>query len=186
MRKFRQMNEGFDYVFEGETVDEQVTRLKEWGQTNQCLVPIVRIGVGAEKPEWGLPEGMPETTKIEEDTPDGLGATSIQMEWRRIKQFTDPNSNMKNLPTWKQEMNWLQILEGVHPEEAKILTSVKDGAYLDYTRSQKNSWHPWELPNITNPRKLEKPERKRKYNGRFDQTINPYFENLFRQSDKQA
>ncbi len=43
MRKFRQMNEGFDYVFEGETVDEQVTRLKEWGQNNQCLVPVVRL-----------------------------------------------------------------------------------------------------------------------------------------------
>ena len=56
MRKFRQMNEGFDYVFEGENLGEQVTRLKEWGQSNQTLVPIVRIGVGAEKPDWGLPK----------------------------------------------------------------------------------------------------------------------------------
>ena len=30
MRKFRQMNVGFDFVFEGETLDEQVTRLKQW------------------------------------------------------------------------------------------------------------------------------------------------------------
>ena len=86
------MNEGFTYVFEGENLDEQVTRQKQWGQTNQCLVPVVRIGVGAEKPEWDLPDGMPETTKLEEDTPDGLGATSIQMEWRRIcLLYTSPS-----------------------------------------------------------------------------------------------
>lgn len=161
MRKFRQMNEGFDYVFEGETVDEQVTRLKEWGQTNQCLVPIVRIGVGAEKPEWGLPEGMPETTKIEEDTPDGLGATSIQMEWRRIKQFTDPNSNMKNLPTWKQEMNWLQILEGVHPEEAKILTAVKDGTLLGLYPKLEKLMEPLGITEYNKPKKTRKTRKKK-------------------------
>ena len=155
MQKFRQMNEGFNFVFEVDTIDEQVTRLKQWGQTNQTLVPIVRLGIGADKADWGLPDGMPETTKLEEGTPDGLGATSIQLEWRRIKQFTDPNSNMKNLPPWKQEMNWLQILEGIHPEEAKVLTAVKDGKLLElYPKLQKLM----ELLGIT---EYNKPKKKR-------------------------
>ena len=79
-------------------------------------MPLVRIGVGAEKPDWRLPEGQPETAKIDDNTPDGMGQTTIQLEWRRVKQFFDPASNMNNLPDWKREMNWMQILEGVHPQ----------------------------------------------------------------------
>lgn len=130
-RKFRQANEGFDWVFQAETKEEQVVRLKEWASSNQTVVPLVRIGVGAEKIEWGLPEGMPESVKLDKDMPDGMGDTSIQMEWRRIKTFMNPEGNLRNLPTWKQEMNWLQILEGLHHKEAVVLTAVKDGTLLN-------------------------------------------------------
>jgi len=129
-RKFRQFNEAMEWVFEAKKKDEQIARLKEVASTNQTVVPLVRIGVGAEKPDWGLPEGMPETTKLQEDLPEGMGDTTIQMEWRRINTFLDPNNNLRNLPPWKQEMNWMQILEGLHPTEAKILTAVKDGKLL--------------------------------------------------------
>jgi hypothetical protein len=130
-RKFRQFNDALDWVFEATKKDEQITRLKEWASTNQTVVPLVRIGVGAEKPNWGLPEGMPETAKLQDDLPEGMGETTIQIEWRRINTFLDPNSNLRNLPPWKQEMNWMQILEGLHPSEAKILTAVKDGVLLE-------------------------------------------------------
>jgi hypothetical protein len=129
-RKFRQANEGFDWVFEVKGKDEQIARLKEWASTNQTVVPLVRIGVGAEKVEWGLPEGMPETVKLEKDLPEGMGDTTIQMEWRRINTFMNPEGNLRNLPTWKQEMNWLQIIEGLHYKEAAVLTAVKDGTLL--------------------------------------------------------
>ena len=130
-RKFRQANEGFDWVFQAETVEEQVKRLKEWGSTNQTVVPVVRYGVGAEKVEWGLPEGMPETVKLEKDIPVGMGETTIQIEWRRINTFLDPKGNLRNLPTWKQEMNWVQVLEGLHYKEAEVLTAMKDGTLLE-------------------------------------------------------
>ena len=130
-RKFRQVNEGFDWVFQAETVEEQVKRLKEWGSTNQTVVPVVRYGVGAEKVEWGLPEGMPETVKLEKDIPVGMGETTIQIEWRRINTFLDPKGNLRNLPTWKQEMNWVQVLEGLHYKEAEVLTAMKDGTLLE-------------------------------------------------------
>ena len=130
MKKFRQTNEGFEWVFEAKTVDDQIARLKEWAAGNQTIVPVVRYGVGAEKIDWGLPEGMPENVKLDKDIPDGMGDTTIQMEWRRIKTFLDPNGNLRNLPKWKQEMNWLQILEGLHHKEAEGLTQVKDGTLL--------------------------------------------------------
>tara|TARA_B100000029_G_scaffold505973_1_gene587836 strand:- start:432 stop:986 length:555 start_codon:yes stop_codon:yes gene_type:complete len=129
-QKFRQVNEGLDWVFQGKGKKEQIDRLKELAANNQTIVPLVRWGVGAEIIDWGLPEGMPDGNKIQDDIPDGMGETTILLEWRRIKSFTDPESNMKNLPQWKQEMSWLQILEGVHHKEADLLTHVKDRALI--------------------------------------------------------
>ena len=129
--RFRQINEGFEWVFKGENAEEQVQRLKQWASTNQAIVPVVRHGVGAEKADWGVPDGMPTTVKFEDDTPEGLGATSISLEWRRISGFITANSNIKNLKQAQREMVWVQILEGVHPVEAKILTHVKDGTLLE-------------------------------------------------------
>ena len=130
INNFRQINEGFKWVFEEKKPDDQVSRLKQWAAKNQAVVPIVRMGVGAEKPDWGLPEGMPETTKIQDDIPEGMGESTLTIEWRRVKQFIDPNSNMNNLPTWKREQQWVNILEGIISSEAKILTAVKDGTLL--------------------------------------------------------
>lgn len=129
--KFRQANEGFDWVFKAEGVDEQIKRLKQWASNNQTVVPMVRIGVGAEKPDWGLPEGTPETLKLDKDLPDGMGDTTIQMEWRRISAFITPGGNMQKLVEWKREMNWLQILEGLHWKESNVLTAIKDGKLLE-------------------------------------------------------
>jgi len=130
MRKFRQLDEALDWVVEAKTGEGIAERLKEWAASNQLAVTVVRLGVGAEKLEWNLPEGMPSTTKLEEDIPGGMGETTINLEWRRIKQFFDPQSNMNKLPDWKREINWVQILEGLHHKEAKLLTAIKDGKLL--------------------------------------------------------
>tara|TARA_Y100000768_G_scaffold387714_1_gene379968 strand:- start:16 stop:549 length:534 start_codon:yes stop_codon:yes gene_type:complete len=130
MAKFRQVDEGLNWVFEARGKKKQIERLKELAASNQTIVPLVRLGVGAEQPDWGLPEGMPDATKIEDDIPEGMGDTTITLEWRRIKQFTDSTANIKNLPAWKQEMNWMSILEGMHHKEAELLTHVKDGQLL--------------------------------------------------------
>jgi hypothetical protein len=127
---FRQVNEGFKWVFDAAKPEEQVQRLKTWASKNQTIVPMVRLGVGAEKADWRLPEGMPASAKIQEDIPEGMGETTLMLEWRRVKQFIDPNSNMNNLPDWKREQQWVNILEAIQHEEAKILTAVKDGELL--------------------------------------------------------
>lgn len=123
--KFRQVNEAFDWVFEAPKKD-QVERLKTIASKNQTIVPFTRWGVGAEDIDWKLPEGIPDATKIKEDIPDDMGESTLTLEFRRIKSFTDPTSNMANLPDWKREMNWMSIIEGVHHKEAEFLTAVKD------------------------------------------------------------
>lgn len=128
---FRQIDEGFEWVFKAESKEDVVKRLKEWGAKCQVLVPIVRIGVGAEKPNWDLPEGMPEGIKLQEDLPAGMSDTTLQLEWRRVRQFIDPNSNMSNLIAWKREQQWINLLQGIHHTEAKLLTAVKDGKLLE-------------------------------------------------------
>ena len=130
MKKFRQINEAFEYVIKGTDKADRLARLKECGSGNQLIVPIFRMGVGAEKYDFGVPEGVPETVKFDKDIPEGMGQTTMTLEWRRIRQFFTPGSNLKNLPAWKQEANWLQILEGLHMSEAKILTHIKDGTLL--------------------------------------------------------
>ena len=82
--KSRQLNEAFDWVFEAPKKD-QVERLKTIAKKNQTVVPFVRWGVGAEKVDWGLPEGMPETTKIKDDIPDGMGESTLTIEFRSAK-----------------------------------------------------------------------------------------------------
>ena len=160
--KFRQADEGFDWVLKGESVDEQVSRLKQWAGTNQTLVPLVRIGVGAEKVEWNLPEGQPETVKLKEDIPEGMGETTIQLEWRRVSQFFTENSNMNKLKDWKRETQWLQILEGVHHKEAKILTAVKDGTLLEMYPALEKLLSPLGITEYNKPSKTKKKAPRKK------------------------
>ena len=128
--KFRQVNEAFDWVFDAPK-KEQVARLKLVASKNQTIVPFVRWGVGAETIDWRLPEGIPEATKLKDDLPDDMGESTLTLEFRRIKSFTDPSSNMANLPEWKREMNWMSIIEGVHHKEATFLTAIKDVQLLN-------------------------------------------------------
>jgi hypothetical protein len=130
-RRFRQVDEGFKWVCEGKTAQETIDRLKEFAAGNQCVVPIVRIGVGAEKPAWDLAEGAPDLTKLETDIPEGMGRTTLTLEWRRITQFYTAGSNMNNLTGWKREQQWVNTLEAIHHGEATLLTAVKDGKLLE-------------------------------------------------------
>lgn len=159
--RFRQIDEGFDYVFKGDTTEEQVKRLKLLASRSQCYVPLVRMGVGAEEAEWGVPEGMPDTIKIQEDIPVGMGETTIQIEWRRIKQFTDPNSNMRKLPPWKQEMQWLGLLESLQAKEAHLLTAVKDKRLLTMYPKLENLMEPLGITDYVKPKKKRAPRKKK-------------------------
>jgi hypothetical protein len=82
------------------------------------------------------------------------------MEWRRINSFLDPNGNLRNLPKWKQEMNWVQILEGLHYKEADVLTSIKDGKLLELYPKLEKLMKPLGIEEYNKPDK-KKPRKKK-------------------------
>ena len=73
--KFRQLDEAFDWAIKGDGVEEQVHRLKVLAKSNQTVIPVFRIGVGAEKHDWGIPEGIPDVAKIKPNPID------TQLHW---------------------------------------------------------------------------------------------------------
>ena len=161
MKKFRQIDEGLTWVLEAKSVDDQVGRLKDWASSTQCLVPVVRIGVGAEKVDFGIPEGMPATVKIKEDIPEGMGNTTINLEWRRISGFINPNAPIHNISQAKRESVWVQILEGLHHAEAKVLTAVKDGKLLDIYPTLEKMLPTLGITEYNKPKAKRKPKAKK-------------------------
>ncbi len=158
--KFRQINEAFDWVLKGDNKEDRTQRLILIARHNQVIVPVVKLGVGADKHDWKLPEGRPEKAKIQDDIPDGMGESTLTLEWRRIKGFIEEGSNMNNLPDWKREMVWLQILEGVHHKEADILTAMKDNTLLQIYPKLEELLPGIGITEYTKPKKKRAPKKK--------------------------
>ena len=88
-------------------------------------VPLRQVLKGAFDPKikWDLPEGVPPFKR--NDAPAGTEHTSLFSEARRLWHFVkdaDPN-----LTKAKREMMFIQLLEGLHKDEAELVCLVKDG-----------------------------------------------------------
>jgi hypothetical protein len=70
---------------------------------------------------WELPEGTPPYQ--ENDAPAGTEHTTLYTEAKRLHYFIK-GANV--LPKSKREMMFIQMLEGLHAEEAKLLINVKE------------------------------------------------------------
>ena len=86
--------------------------------------PLKMILKGAFDPkiEWDLPEGTP--PYIENDVPAGTEHTLLQNEAKRLWHFVkgaDPATNKL-----QKETMFIQMLEGLHKDEAKVLLDVKN------------------------------------------------------------
>lgn len=69
--------------------------------------------------KWILPEGNPPYK--EDSAPIGMSATNLLMELRRLYVFC-----REDLSPLKREQLFINLLEGVHPSEAKMLLAIKD------------------------------------------------------------
>ena len=69
-----------------------------------------------------LPEG-PVPYK-ENEVPVGTDHTSLRREWKNLYHFLKGGND--TLSTMRRETMFIQMLEGLHPEEAKIICLVKD------------------------------------------------------------
>jgi hypothetical protein len=69
-----------------------------------------------------LPEG--DVPYKENEVPIGTDHTSLRREWKHLYNFVKGGND--NLSAIRRDTMFVQILEGLHPEEAKILCLVKD------------------------------------------------------------
>ena len=124
------LNEKLDYIAVGETLQDQIERAREVAKVDITFGPLMRMAVIKEERLDGLPAGMPETYKPETDIPDGMGNTNARQEFRRIKNYM-VNGPMQQVPKHKRELNWIQMLEGMHWKEANVLVHIKDQTLLN-------------------------------------------------------
>ena len=74
------------------------------------------------KIEWDLPEGTP--PYIENEAPAGTEHTFLEVEARRLYNFAKGGNNTIN--KIRKETLFIQMLEGLHASEAKVLIDVKN------------------------------------------------------------
>ena len=70
-----------------------------------------------------LPEG--EVPFNKNDVPVGTDHTSLRREYRQLYHFVKGGNDQ--LSSLRRESMFIQLLEGLHPEEADIICLVKDG-----------------------------------------------------------
>ena len=75
------------------------------------------------KIKWSLPEG--EVPFKRNEAPAGTEHTRLATESKKLWHFIKGAD--KTTPQHKKETMFIQMLEGLHPQEADILTLVKDG-----------------------------------------------------------
>ena len=71
---------------------------------------------------WELPEGTP--PYIENEAPAGTEHTFLEVEARRLYNFAKGGNNTIN--KIRKETLFIQMLEGLHASEAKVLIDVKN------------------------------------------------------------
>ena len=87
-------------------------------------VPLRQVLKGAFDPsiEWDLPEGTPPYK--ENDAPAGTEHTSLYQEAKRLWHFVKGAD--EKLSKTRKEVMFIQMLEGLQADEAKLLVNVKE------------------------------------------------------------
>ena len=74
------------------------------------------------KVKWALPYG--EVPFIPNDAPEGTEHNVLSYEARKLYHYIEGGNNQ--LTQNKREMMFVQLLEGLHPDEAEIIVAAKD------------------------------------------------------------
>mgnify|MGYP003350843361 CR=1 FL=1 len=84
-----------------------------------CALPILLEDAFLPDRKFDLPEGDPPFKP--DDGPLGMSPANFFQEVRKFYIF-----RRKDLPKIRREQLFIQMLEGLHPSEAKVLIAVKD------------------------------------------------------------
>ena len=112
-------SEILDKVHKAKTKDQKVSILK---QNNSEGLRMVLKSSFDPKILWAIPEG--EVPYRANDVPAGTEHTVLAMESKKLWHFIKGAD--KGTPQHKKETMFIQMLEGLHDSEAKLLIAAKD------------------------------------------------------------
>ena len=113
------LNEILDYVESQKTKAKKVQALQEYRDDSLTAVLIWNFD---DRVQSAIPEGQ--VPYKENEVPVGTDHTSLRREWKNLFHFIKGGND--ELSSLRRETMFIQMLEGLHPEEAKIICLVKD------------------------------------------------------------
>lgn len=109
--------EVLERVAKAKTKQERVNILK----THDCIsLRDVLRGTFDEAIQWNLPEGEPPYTPNKPESPP----STLHRQHRNFKYFVKGLRESENLNKIKRERMFIEVLESVHPEDAKVVLSM--------------------------------------------------------------
>ena len=113
------MSEILTKVNNAKTKDKKIAVLKE--NDSEPLRMLIKASFDP-KIEWVLPEG--DTPYKANEAPEGTEHTLLSQEVKRVWHFIKGADNQT--PRMKKETMFIQMLEGLHKNEAEVLCHTKD------------------------------------------------------------
>ena len=113
------LNEILDYVENQRTKAKKVQALQEYRDDSLTAILIWNFD---DRVQSAIPEGV--VPYKENEVPVGTDHTSLRREWKNLYHFIKGGND--ELSSLRRETMFIQMLEGLHPEEAKIICLVND------------------------------------------------------------
>ena len=115
----RQVHEVLELVDKQRTKAKKIEILREYADDSLKSILIWNFDPTAISV---IPEGA--VPYKENEVPVGTDHTSLRREWKNLYHFIKGGND--TLSSLRRETMFIQMLEGLHPEEAKIVCLVKD------------------------------------------------------------
>ena len=113
------IHEILELVGEQRTKAKRVDILKEYRDDSLTAILIWNFD---DRVQSAVPDGQ--VPYKENEVPVGTDHTSLRREWKQLYHFIKGGND--TLSSLRRESMFIQLLEGLHPDEAKIICKVKD------------------------------------------------------------
>ena len=113
------IHEILNLVEEQKTKAKKIAELKKYRDDSLTAILIWNFDSSVIS---AVPEGQ--VPYKENEVPIGTDHTSLRREWKNLFHFIKGGND--SLSALRRETMFIQMLEGLHPEEAKIICLVKD------------------------------------------------------------
>ena len=114
------IHEILDHVEEQKTKAKKIAALQKYRDDSLTAILIWNFDSSVIS---AVPEGV--VPYKENEVPIGTDHTSLRREWKNLFHFIKGGND--SLSALRRETMFIQMLEGLHPDEARIVVLAKDG-----------------------------------------------------------